>query len=198
VSTIWVFPYYMERQLKQQQANLVMSDYRVTYSGHVQFGAQDNTDTQTTPGARKLGSPVRLFTDIPLTVLHLPASEGYRLCEQCRVWVAAENRHCDECGTCTSKVRVLCTIINIITMILCRMAVPMYMLTVRDVSSLPTVIVSSARGVNCLNISVGEVREVGDVVKDNVKKVVVEEKFSGKRKSRKRNRLKRERIPKKC
>eukprot|EP00092_Neocalanus_flemingeri_P002026 GFUD01002163.1.p1 GENE.GFUD01002163.1~~GFUD01002163.1.p1 ORF type:complete len:515 (+),score=148.04 GFUD01002163.1:179-1723(+) len=103
VSTIWVFPYFMERQLKQHRFNLVMSDYRVTYSGHVQFSAKDSTEAPATPGARKLGSPVRLFTDIALSALQLPASEGYRLCAECSVWVAAENRHCDQCGVCTSK-----------------------------------------------------------------------------------------------
>ena len=52
----------------------------------------------------KLGSPVHLFTSTPLSLLELPMREGYRLCGECRVWVAQENTHCDLCGVCTSKV----------------------------------------------------------------------------------------------
>ena len=35
-------------------------------------------------GAGKKGSPVRIFTNIPLSELVLPASEGYKLCSKCQ------------------------------------------------------------------------------------------------------------------
>merc|ERR1719483_262123 len=93
--SMWIFPYYMERQISQHCPNLLMSDYRVTYNNHTQFG--------TGTGARKLGSPVRLFTDIPLRTLTLPGSAGYRHCVKCDLWVSEENLHCEDCGKCTSK-----------------------------------------------------------------------------------------------
>ena len=52
VSTIWVYPYFMERQVRSCNPDLVMSDYRITYADHVQYGDTDQ--------ARKQGSPVRL------------------------------------------------------------------------------------------------------------------------------------------
>ena len=54
-------------------------------------------------GAGKKGSPVRIFTNLPLSELALPPSEGYRLCAECEAWVSAANRHCAKCGRCTSK-----------------------------------------------------------------------------------------------
>ena len=51
VSTIWVYPYFMERQVRSSNPDLVMSDYRITYADHVQYGDTDQ--------ARKQGSPVR-------------------------------------------------------------------------------------------------------------------------------------------
>lgn len=177
---MWVFPYYMERQLRQHRTDLAMSDYRVTYSDHVQFGAKEEAVKS---GMRKLGSPVRLFTSIPLTVLQLPASEGYHLCAECRVWVARENRHCDRCGECTSKdgrTYVHCEECK-------RCVKPTYThCKLCQRCKLPEH--------KCVDGAVVVVQD-----KENVKKVVVEEKrFVGKRKSRKRNRHKREKIPKKC
>jgi len=182
VSTIWVFPYFMERQVKQYQPNLLMSDYRVTYSGHVQFGDKEDQ----VAGARKLGSPVRLFTSIPLSVLVLPTSGGqYQLCGQCRVWVAVENRHCDSCGTCTSKdgrTYVHCTDCK-------RCVKPTYThCTGCDRCKLPE---HKCGGVRQERKEENEEKEV-------LKEVVEEKQFSNKRKSRKRNRHKRLKIPKKC
>ena len=56
VWVVWVFPYFMERQVAAA-SGLAMADYRVTYSNHKDFGEE---------GGRKQGSAVRLFTDIPL------------------------------------------------------------------------------------------------------------------------------------
>lgn len=180
VSTMWVFPYFMERQLRQHRTDLVMSDYRVTYSDHIQFGAKEDAVKS---GVRKLGSPVRLFTSIPLSVLQLPASEGYWLCAECRVWVAQENRHCDQCGECTSKdgrTYVHC--------VECKRCVkPTY---------------THCKLCQRCKLPEHKCVEGGGLVakdKENITNVVVEEtKFGGKRKSRKRNRHKREKIPKKC
>merc|ERR1712106_681357 len=114
-------------------------------------------------GVRKLGSPVRLFTSIPLSLLELPSREGYRLCGECRVWVAQENTHCDQCGVCTSK--------DGRTYMHCKLSTH-----------------------QCgAGVKAGQ-----ENAEDKVKKVEVEENaFSGKRKSRKRNRHKRHKIPKK-
>ena len=48
---MWVFPYFMERQVTGCDAALSMADLRVTYSTHTQYGQTDK--------ARKQGSPVR-------------------------------------------------------------------------------------------------------------------------------------------
>ena len=92
--TIWVYPYFMERQVKTSDASLAMADLRVTYSSHLQYGETDK--------ARKQGSPVRIFTDIPLSSLELSGAEYY-YCDKCRVWRHVSNVHCDTCGTCPSK-----------------------------------------------------------------------------------------------
>jgi len=177
VSTIWVFPYYMERQLKQCRSDLVMSDYRVTYSGHEQFGEEDSNSS-----ARKLGSPVRLFTSIPLKLLELPTKEGYKVCDVCMVWVSKENTHCDICGVCTSKdgrTYVHCTKCE-------RCVKPTYShCTKCERCKLPT-------------HQCGEAGQADSrAVKDGTKKVVGDKSLPHKRKSRKRNRHKRCKILKK-
>jgi hypothetical protein len=177
VSTMWVFPYYMERQMKQFRTDLVMSDYRVTYSDHTQFGGGEDGAA----GVRKLGSPVRLFTSIPLTLLELPSAEGYRLCEVCRVWVSKENTHCDLCGVCTSKdgrTYVHCSKCE-------RCVKPTYTHCAKcGRCKLPT-------------HQCGEGGEGEKIGKEVMKKAPDEKTFPGKRKSRKRNRHKRCKIPKK-
>ena len=72
-----------------------MADYRVTYAGHEQYGTSDK--------ARKLGSPVRLFTDIPLAEVELTDAREYAHCARCRAWRHVSNVHCSKCGTCPSK-----------------------------------------------------------------------------------------------
>jgi len=177
VSTIWVFPYYMERQLKQVRSDLVMSDYRVTYSDHEQFGEGDSNS-----GARKHGSPVRLFTSIPLKFLELPSTEGYKLCDVCKVWVSKENKHCDVCGVCTSKdgrTYVHCTKCE-------RCVKPTYLHCMKcGRCKLPTH--------QCGDGGEADKR----TVQDGTKKPVDDRTLPQKRKSRKRNRHKRCKIPKK-
>ncbi len=57
----WIFPYFMERKIVQESSlDLVMSDYRVTYENHRDYSGA------ATKGGRKQGSPVRIFTNVPL------------------------------------------------------------------------------------------------------------------------------------
>jgi hypothetical protein len=81
------------------------------------------------PKGRKQGSPVRIFTNVNLQKLKLPASEGYRYCGLCKKWISPENKHCSSCNSCTSKVTILrCKIQNPCLQIiyLHRMEGPMY------------------------------------------------------------------------
>lgn len=54
----WIFPYFMEPQILNSLPELAMLDYKVGYDNHPLF--QDG------PKGRKLGSPVRIFTNISL------------------------------------------------------------------------------------------------------------------------------------
>ena len=51
-SVMWIFPYFMERQVVAARRNMKMSDYRVTYRDHKQYG-------ETGLAGLRLGSPVR-------------------------------------------------------------------------------------------------------------------------------------------
>lgn len=74
---------------------LKMSDYKVNYENHQLFKTDCN--------GKKYGSPIRIFTNIPLSLLKLPESDGYKYCKICQKWVSNENKHCEKCKTCTSK-----------------------------------------------------------------------------------------------
>ena len=54
-------------------------------------------------GKRKLGSPVRIFTNLPLNQIILDNLDNYRLCQTCNIYVSLTNRHCQECSSCTGK-----------------------------------------------------------------------------------------------
>lgn len=75
--------------------DLKMLDYKVDYENHPLF----KTDST----GRKYGSPIRIFTNIPLSLLKLPVSDGYKYCNRCQKWVSRENKHCKKCKDCTSK-----------------------------------------------------------------------------------------------
>jgi hypothetical protein len=63
----WIFPYFMEKKLVSEETGLelAMSDYRVGYENHREFSG--------TPGlGRKQGSPVRIFTNMPLRQVLVP------------------------------------------------------------------------------------------------------------------------------
>ncbi|XP_008557635.1 rRNA N6-adenosine-methyltransferase ZCCHC4 [Microplitis demolitor] len=101
---IFILPYFMEpiMHFKSNPAgvdgglkDLKMSDYRVDYDNHSLFRSGST--------GRKFGSPVRIFTNIPLNLLKLPEDDGYKYCKRCDKWVSVENKHCKLCKTCTSK-----------------------------------------------------------------------------------------------
>ena len=94
---LWIFPYYMEHQIQKLGMKIQMSDYQVTYaqeSSYKQGHAQ---------GKRKLGSPVRIFTNLDLKFIDLLHLSNYRFCETCGFYVCLTNRHCHECSSCTGK-----------------------------------------------------------------------------------------------
>lgn len=90
---IWVFPYYFEHYLKAAMPEIEMCDFKVDYTNHKLFSSQD--------GSRKYGSPIRLFTNIPLENIKL--GDGYQFCRLCRRFVGLESVHCTICRTCPSK-----------------------------------------------------------------------------------------------
>lgn len=93
LAVMWIFPYFMEAKVLQASPGLRMCHYAVNYENHAAFSSRGS----------KHGSPVRIFTNVPLGGLRLPAEEGYRRCGECGLDVAAANRHCAPCGACTSK-----------------------------------------------------------------------------------------------
>lgn len=74
---------------------LQMSDYKINYTNHSSYTDIGNK-------SRKLGSPVRIFTNVPLQLLKLPIQEQYKYCSKCEKYTALENRHCPKCNFCPS------------------------------------------------------------------------------------------------
>ncbi|XP_014216966.1 zinc finger CCHC domain-containing protein 4 [Copidosoma floridanum] len=100
----FVFPYFTESIMKEKSnppsvsgglRDLKMTDYKVAYNNHPLFTSKGNSGQQ--------GSPVRLFTNVPMNLVKLPESDGYKYCKRCDRWVAAENKHCKICRSCTSR-----------------------------------------------------------------------------------------------
>jgi hypothetical protein len=74
----WIFPYFMEKKLVGEETvlGLAMSDYRVGYENHREFSGN--------PGSgRKQGSPVRIFTNMPLR--QVPVPYRYDKCAEFRI-----------------------------------------------------------------------------------------------------------------
>jgi len=92
----WVFPYFHEKKLKEcKELKMNMCHYRLGYMNHKEYSGGE--------GGRKQGSPVRLFTNLPLGSLPLPREDGYKHCPSCSFFVADTNVHCKLCNACTSK-----------------------------------------------------------------------------------------------
>lgn len=91
----WIFPYYMEQYVNSVMPELEMVDYKVNYTNHDTYHADEK--------GRKHGSPVRMFTNVPLDRIVLPSQEGYRWCAKCRRYVSNTNVHCSICQKCPSK-----------------------------------------------------------------------------------------------
>ena len=68
--------------------------FQVTYENHREYCKAEKT-------------PVRIFTDLPVSEIELQSATGYKFCRCCNRWVAKENRHCKKCGSCTTKVMAL-------------------------------------------------------------------------------------------
>lgn len=92
---LWIFPYFMETYVRNSMSEMEMVDYKINYTNHDTYHAGEK--------GRKQGSPVRMFTNIPLDCLELPRSDGYKYCTHCKRWVAPENVHCKICRKCPSK-----------------------------------------------------------------------------------------------
>lgn len=91
----WIFPYYMENYVRAEMPQMEMMDYKINYTNHDTYHDGHK--------GRKQGSPVRIFANIPLNLVKLPASEGYRYCSKCKRSVDSTNVHCNICQRCPSK-----------------------------------------------------------------------------------------------
>ncbi|XP_033247242.1 rRNA N6-adenosine-methyltransferase ZCCHC4 [Drosophila miranda] len=96
LSIFWIFPYFSINHIRQEMPEMEMSDYRINYSNHSRY-------TNVGKESRYCGSPVRLFTNVPLQLLNLPQNEGYKYCPKCSHHTASDNLHCGRCQKCTSK-----------------------------------------------------------------------------------------------
>ncbi|KOB67332.1 Zinc finger CCHC domain-containing protein 4, partial [Operophtera brumata] len=92
---IWAFPYFSEPYITGTMPEIKMHDYQVEYGNHKKFHNKKS--------GRKHGSPVRLFTNLPLLTIDLSNDKNYKLCDKCKYWVSATNNHCTKCKECTSK-----------------------------------------------------------------------------------------------
>lgn len=92
---LWIFPYFMEPYVSTVMPEMDMVDYKIDYTNHETYHGGEK--------GRKQGSPVRIFTNVPLNLIELPARDGYKFCTKCKRWVAIENKHCPRCKKCPSK-----------------------------------------------------------------------------------------------
>lgn len=96
LSIFWIFPYFMETYIKNVMPEMEMIDLKINYTNHNLYHNRKN--------GKKDGSPVRLFTNIPLNRISLKHIKNeYKLCKKCKRWTAIENIHCNVCNICPSK-----------------------------------------------------------------------------------------------
>ncbi|KAL0882828.1 hypothetical protein ABMA27_016368 [Loxostege sticticalis] len=93
---LWAFPYFAEPYIRNIMPEMKMHDYQIEYENHKKFHNKGKS-------GRKFGSPVRFFTNLPLLTIDLSNDKNYKLCDKCKYWVAATNKHCAKCKECTSK-----------------------------------------------------------------------------------------------
>lgn len=74
---------------------LEMTDFKIEYDNHPIFQEKLSLSKKT--------SPVRLFTNVKLSLINLQEMVGYKYCNTCDRWVSKENNHCNICNKCTSK-----------------------------------------------------------------------------------------------
>ena len=86
----------METWVKKWLPDFQMLDYKVSYNNQKKFSQNNNN--------LKKGSPARVFTNVELSKINLPAEQGYVYCKLCAKYVFKESEHCDICQTCPSKV----------------------------------------------------------------------------------------------
>ncbi len=98
ISTILIYPYFTEIWIKKWLSNFHMIDYKVLYENHKKFGKSSTA---------KKGSTARIFTDIEAKRIKLPLNEGYYYCSICAKYTYKENKHCEKCKLCTSKVKII-------------------------------------------------------------------------------------------
>ncbi|CAI9717332.1 rRNA N6-adenosine-methyltransferase ZCCHC4-like isoform X1 [Octopus vulgaris] len=90
---IIILPYFMEKRVQDSFTGFFMLDYKISYTNHRQF-TEEHSDKKST---------VRIFTNIERHLIHLPENEGYWYCDICCCYSSPENKHCNKCGSCTSK-----------------------------------------------------------------------------------------------
>lgn len=101
---MFIFPYFMESIIKLKSnphgipggiSYLEMTDFKIEYDNHPIFQEKLSLSKKT--------SPVRLFTNVKLSLINLQEMVGYKYCNTCDRWVSKENNHCNICNKCTSK-----------------------------------------------------------------------------------------------
>ncbi|XP_074598957.1 rRNA N(6)-adenosine-methyltransferase ZCCHC4-like isoform X2 [Brevipalpus obovatus] len=82
-------PQFCESKAIQYLRGTQMTDYQVEYNHH--------TTCRDCSCKIKVGSAIRMFTNIRQNLIKMPPEEGYRFCEKCDRFVCGKNRHCPLC-----------------------------------------------------------------------------------------------------
>lgn len=84
----------MEVYIKNEMPEMEMVSYKMNYTNHKHF--HNNKDS-----GLRYGSPIRIFTNIPLSAFELP--DEYTYCKICKRWKSSIDIHCWKCRNCPSK-----------------------------------------------------------------------------------------------